>query len=74
MRVQGGTSGLISALLAGRVDPLSGESIGREGRWPSGRRNWYDAARRERRERRETTKAERYALGRIVLAIPDLLA
>lgn len=73
-RIQGGSAGLIAALLAGRVCPISGEVVRRGRRWRDSRRNWYAAAKAERVAYHDRQKAERWEMGRLALAIPDLLA
>lgn len=73
MRVQGGTSGLIAALVFGRVDPFNGEDVDQGPRWRSKRRNWYARARAERESSQYHVRAERREMGREVLSIPDLL-
>jgi hypothetical protein len=72
VRVQGGTSGLIAAITAGRLDPLSGEVIDYHRPWPTRRKDWYDLARRNREDYRDQAKAERWHMGRVVLSTPDL--
>lgn len=73
MRVQGGTSGLIAALVFGRVDPYSGEATDHGPRWRSKRHNWYARARADREAYQRAARFERREMGREALAIPDLL-
>jgi hypothetical protein len=73
VRVQGGTSGLIAALMFGRVDPYSGEDTDHGPRWRSKRRDWYAAARAERKFAHHFARAERREMGRYAIANPTLL-
>ena len=73
MRIQGGTNGLLAALDAGRLDPLSGEVLEPRRPWRPRRRNWYENARVERVAIRDAAKEERRVMGRKVLSIPDLV-
>lgn len=49
-RIIGGTNGLLAALDAGRVCPLSGEPLDPPRVWPTGRKSWYQRARVERED------------------------
>lgn len=71
-RIQGGAAGLVSAILAGRVDPFSGEILDRGPRFPGPRREWYRMAREEREALRQAAKQERRQFGRLSLTIRDL--